>query len=306
MKTFAISTGDPAGIGPEVSVAAIAARPQHAYRVFGDARRLEAALPARTNVELVDVARWDDTWIDAHAPSAEGGRAQLLALDAAIDVALKGAVDALVTAPVSKEAIVESGTDFVGHTERLAERAGLEPDAVTMLFLGPRLSVGLVTTHLSVVDAANAITVARVKRTFEHLREALCRSGIAQPTIWVAGLNPHAGEGGLFGREEIDAITPALIDAPGGIRGPVASEAAFRAAASGIVDGVVAMLHDQATIASKLLDWGAAVNVTWGLPFVRTSVDHGVAYEAARDGSADPAGMIAAIDRADALTEVHS
>lgn len=264
-------------------------------------------LAGAANVELIDVARWDDAWIATHAPTAEGGRAQLRALDAAIDDALAGSVDALVTAPVSKEAIVASGEEpFVGHTERLAQRAGLEPDAVTMLFLGPRLSVGLVTTHLSVVDAAAAITTVRVKRTLDHLRDALQRSGIARPTIWVAGLNPHAGEGGLFGREEIDAIRPALLDAPSTVRGPVASEAAFRAAASGIVDGVVAMLHDQATIASKLLDWGSAVNVTWGLPFVRTSVDHGVAYEAARDGSADPAGMIAAIDRADALTEVHS
>ena len=295
-----VSTGDPAGIGPSICAAAIAARPEHTYRVYGDASRLRSI-----RAEHVDVARWDDAWIEAHAPSAEGGRAQLAALDAGIDDALAGRVDALVTAPVSKEAITLGGTEFVGHTERLAERAGLAPDAVSMLFLGPKLNVGLVTTHLSVREATAAITEARVLRTVTHLHEALRRSGIASPTIWVAGVNPHAGEGGLFGREELDVIAPALARSSIAVRGPIASEAAFRAAASGIVDGVVAMLHDQATIASKLLDWGSAVNVTWGLPFVRTSVDHGVAYEAARDGSGDPAGMIAAIDRAAVLAR-HS
>lgn len=295
---FAITTGDPAGIGPRVSVDAMAARPQHRYRVYGDAAWLKAILPTQVDAELVDVATWDQAMIDAHAPTADGGRAQLAALDAAIEHALQGEVRALVTAPVSKEAIVLGGTPFVGHTERLAERAGLAPDDVTMLFLGPKLCVGLVTTHLSVRDAVDAITPERVQRTTRHLHEALVRSGVNEPSIWIAGLNPHAGEGGLFGREEIEAIVPAMNDMPAGVRGPIASEAAFRAAASGIVDGIVAMLHDQATIASKLLDWGSAVNVTWGLPFVRTSVDHGVAYEAARDGSAEAAGMIAAIDRA--------
>lgn len=305
MTPLGISTGDPAGIGPRVVVDAIAARPQYAYRVYGDAARLEAMLPHDAPVELVDVARWDDSWLELHAPSAPGGRAQLAALDAAIDAALEGGVSALVTAPVSKEAIVAAGEPFVGHTERLAERAGLAPDAVTMLFLGPRLCVGLVTTHMSVRDAVDALTPTRVRRTVSHLGEALRCSGIAKPSIWVAGLNPHAGEGGLFGREDLDVIEPAIAGLAG-VQGPIASEAAFRAAAGGVVDGVVAMLHDQATIASKLLDWGSAVNVTWGLPFIRTSVDHGVAYQAARERTADAAGMIAAIDRAARLANLHS
>ena len=158
----------------------------------------------------------------------------------------------------------------------------------------------------------DAITVPRVERTVVHLAQALTAwRGQAPGVLEVCGLNPHAGEGGLFGREEIDVVTPALhrlgahpLVRREGVRvqGPSPSEAVFRRAAAGAVDGVVAMFHDQATIASKLLDFGSAVNVTWGLPFLRTSVDHGVAYDAARDGTADASGMAAAVALTLALT----
>jgi 4-hydroxythreonine-4-phosphate dehydrogenase len=228
---------------------------------------------------------------------------QLAALDAATDRVTAGEAPALVTGPTSKEAVARGGTPFTGQTEHLAARAGLERDAVTMLFLGPRLRVGLVTTHLAVRAAVDAITPSRVARTVRHLGEALLCLEVDRPVIGVTGLNPHAGEGGLFGEEEGRAIVPALAAAPEGVRleGPLGAETAFRWAADGTLDGVVTMLHDQATIASKLLDWGAAVNVTWGLPFVRASVDHGVAYDAAAAEKADAAGMEAALAMASAL-----
>jgi 4-hydroxythreonine-4-phosphate dehydrogenase len=307
---LAVSPGDPAGVGPEISARAVAAlREEAAFLVFGDAERMAARFealgvplrsagrPQRGEVALVDCARWSDDTLGAHAPSAEGGRAQLRALDAATDAVLAGEADALVTGPTSKAAVVMGGTSFTGQTEHLAARCGLPRDAVTMLFLGPRLRVALVTTHLSVREAADAITEARVHRTTTHLVEALRRLGTPEPHVVVTGLNPHAGEGGLFGREEGAAIAPVCARPFGSatVEGPMGAETAFRLASEGTVDGVVTMLHDQATIASKLLDWRAAVNVTWGLPFVRASVDHGVAYDAAAADRVDSQGMEAAI-----------
>lgn len=312
---LAVSLGDPAGVGPAVGVEALVARRgEDAYLVFGDADVLRRELilrgvepsdaaTSRGDIALVDVARWKEAVVQARRPTAEGGHAQLVALDAAIDAVTAGRARGLVTGPVSKEAICLSGEPFVGHTERLAERAGLAPDAVTMLFLGPRLRVALVTTHLSVRDAAAAVSALRVERSVRHLVEALHRLGVERPRIEVTGVNPHAGEGGLFGDEErhvVDALKH-LMGVRAEVVGPMPAEASFRRAASGATDGVVAMLHDQATIASKLLDWGAAVNVTWGLPYVRTSVDHGVAYDAAANGKADPDGMIAAFEMAHRL-----
>lgn len=329
---FAISVGDAAGIGPQVAVDAVAAALGEDRAVlFGDGARLQRLLNARgidavivssaeaagsQRVAVVDVGAISDAIVSTHAASAEAGAAAIRALDAAIDAVLTGQARAVVTGPVSKEAIVASGTAFVGQTEHLARRAGLSDDAVTMLFLGPRLRVGLVTTHVSVADAARHIDVARVERTVRHLAQALRRLEPHRPLrIDVTGLNPHAGEGGLFGSEESDVIAPACAQlraseafASAGLTivGPRAAEASFREAASGKVDGVVAMIHDQATIASKLLDWGDAVNVTWGLPFVRTSVDHGVAFDAAATGGADAAGMIAALRMARLLTSGHA
>ena len=182
-----------------------------------------------------------------------------------------------------------------------------------MMFLGPRLKVALVATHWPIKRVPSTITVEHIARTAHHLTEALRRwlPDERPLRIEVSGLNPHAGESGLLGTEEETIISPALdhlCEEPrfsGGeveLRGPTPAEAAFRHAADGRAHGIVAMFHDQATIPSKLLDWGQAVNVTWGLPFVRTSVDHGVAYDAAAAGTASESGMIAAIRAAQRLT----
>lgn len=326
-----IAVGDPGGVGPTVALrAAQARRPGTRVVLVGDAsqlKRLARASGVESAREIGDVAQATDdaiglldvgsvaeTAIARHAPSAETGAAQLAALDRAAGFVRDGAARALVTGPMSKEAVTLSGIEFVGQTEHLARISGLADDDVTMMFLGPRLRVALVTTHLAVVDVSAAITQARVQRTITHLASALERLYPEKRLqhLVVAGLNPHAGEAGMFGREEIDVIRPVVerlqkmppfVDGPIVLKGPLPAESVFRAAQRGDVMGVVAMLHDQATIASKLLDWGSAVNVTWGLPFVRTSVDHGVAYDAARDGTASEEGMQAALALADAFTQ---
>lgn len=296
-RPLLVTTGDPAGVGPLVSARGVEEL-EVPFLLLGDASRLP------TQASVVDTGRVSDAAVEAHAPSVEGGRAQLATLDAAIDRALRGEGRALVTGPVCKEAVELAGVPFTGQTEHLARRVGLAADAVTMLFLGPRLKVALATTHVAVSALPTAITQPRVERACQHLREALTRLGVETPKIVVSGLNPHAGEGGLFGSEERDVIAPAARAQ--GAEGPIGAETAFRLAAAGEVDGVVAMFHDQATIASKLLDWSHAVNVTWGLPFLRTSVDHGVAYDAAAAGVADVSGMRAALRMALRLTESTS
>ncbi len=320
--TLAFSTGDPAGIGPSISVRAALELSREGERVllFGDAAQLhrivieagaapwpvireDESLGGRV-VAIVDTGAVDAAAVALHAPNALCGAAQLRALDAAARAVQKGTASALVTAPTSKEAIVLAGTPFIGQTEHLARGANLRDDEVTMLFIGPRLKTALVTTHLAVRDVPLAVTFPRVLRATTHLGEALVRLGVPDGApIAIASLNPHAGERGLFGDEETRVLEPALEEArkhapysTNRLRlvGIVPAETAFRKAAEGELQGVVAMMHDQATIASKLLDWGAAVNVTWGLPFVRTSVEHGVAYDAAMKGLGDPASMMAA------------
>lgn len=329
---LAISAGDPAGVGPIVTAAALARGlgDDRAF-VYGDAgwmerafgrygfeafRRIETSEANALNageVGLVHVADWPLTMVQARAPTIDGGGVQREALEQACDAAIQKAARAVVTGPVSKEAVSLSGVSFRGQTEHLARRAGVHVENVTMMFLGPRLKVALVATHWPIKQVPATVTREHIERTVRHLTEALrrWRSDAATLRIEVTGLNPHAGEGGLLGTEEETIIGPtldALREEPpystGEVElvGPTPAEAAFRYSAEGRVDGVVAMFHDQATIPSKLLDWGEAVNVTWGLPFVRTSVDHGVAYDAAAEGKASESGMVAAIRAAQRLT----
>jgi 4-hydroxythreonine-4-phosphate dehydrogenase len=326
---LALSVGDPGGVGPEVALSAVARLAlSRDVVLFGDLELLRSvagtsgiapealiavagdspAVPVVDRLRVVDTGRGDSEAIQLRAPSAHTGEAQWLGLSAATRYVEEGFARGLVTGPVSKEAINMAGHPFQGQTEFLARRAGLRDDDVTMMFLGPVLRVALVTTHLSVADVPGAITDARVQRAIRHLCEALghLAQPEVQPPLAICGLNPHAGEGGLFGREEIEVIEGAIesvraLDLGPQLRGPLPAEAVFRAAKAGGLSGVVAMFHDQATIASKLLDWGEAVNVTWGLPFVRTSVDHGVAYDAAGTGNASDDGMCAALRMAIAL-----
>jgi 4-hydroxythreonine-4-phosphate dehydrogenase len=324
---LAVAVGDPGGVGPEVSMLAAHALRERVHSVlYGDAAQL-SGIAARHGfatllrggsegpceagcITVVDTGSLPEAVWRAHAPSAASGAAQLRALHWAASSVRRGEAAALVTGPTSKEAVVASGTPFTGQTEYLAQLDARPDDAVTMLFLGPVLRVGLVTTHLAVSAVPEAITAARVERTIRHVTEAVERLHPSGPRrIAVVGLNPHAGEHGLFGREEIavmgpvvDRLGPELAQRGVALTGPLPAEAVFRAAQRHDLEGVVAMYHDQATIAAKLLDWGASVNTTWGLSFLRTSVDHGVAYDAARAGTAESAGMLAAMEMALHLT----
>lgn len=246
-------------------------------------------------------------------PSPEGGAAQLAWVEAALSAVTAGEADAMVTGPVSKSSIVASGlVTFRGHTEYLAARCNVKH--VTMAFASERFTTALVTTHLPLAKVPRAIDDTSVARALVDLG-AYVASRVARGTrarVAVCGLNPHAGEGGLIGHEETriaaGMVTAKVLferlDLPIDVLGPLPAEAAFRHAKDGAYHGVLAMYHDQATIPMKLLGFGEAVNVTLGLPVVRTSVDHGTAYDQAGKGTADARGMISALQLAASLSAV--
>jgi 4-hydroxythreonine-4-phosphate dehydrogenase len=275
---IAITCGDPAGIGPEVAARA-AADP----RVLGVC---EAVLFGA------------DTGA-AFAPgvlSAEAGRAAYDAVVRAVDAAMKREVDAIATAPVNKEAFRLAGLPWSGHTDLLAHLTGARD--VAMMFHSDVLRVVLATVHIALADVPRALSAASLEATIDLTWRELPRFGIARPRIAVAGLNPHAGEHGLFGCEEQTIIAPAIaacrargID----VAGPFPADTVFVRARRGDFDVVVACYHDQGLIPVKLVAFGQAVNVTLGLPIVRTSVDHGTAFDIAGRGVADPESMIAAV-----------
>ncbi|MEZ4400390.1 MAG: 4-hydroxythreonine-4-phosphate dehydrogenase PdxA [Kofleriaceae bacterium] len=308
--TIAITLGDPAGIGPEVVAAALAAAPA-AVRdeavVFGDADILARA--AATMGVTVDV-RCEGPAAGAVVPGrpdAVSGLAQVAWLDAAIAAARAGRVDALVTAPISKTWARRAGLTFPGHTELLAERLGA--DQVAMTFVGPQLVVALATVHIPLAAVAATLTTARIVAVGQLLAAALGRE-LGRPgpiRLGVVGLNPHAGEGGLLGPEDDAVIAPAVaalaaaLGDAAQVSGPLVPDAAFRDARDGRYHGLVAMYHDQALIPVKLVDFERAVNVTLGLPIVRTSPDHGTAYDLAGTGRARPDSTIAALELAVAM-----
>lgn len=322
---IALSVGCPAGVGPEVSVAAAAGERSAHVLLVGDAGAIEQAakgrgLDAARIVRVVEpsaawalprgrIAVWQPTRDlpqrdrKPGAPTRASGTAQLAWIDAACDLVARGGADALVTGPVSKEAIVRSGAaSFRGHTEHLQQRLGARE--VVMAFWSPSLVTSLVTTHLPLARVPRAVTPSAVARATYWLAWLLANVSPKAPRVAVAGLNPHAGEGGLLGGEEKAAIVPGIVRArarlkaahiDAAIDGPIPAESAFRLALVRSWDGVTAMYHDQATIPMKLTGFGDAVNVSLGLPIVRTSVDHGTAYDRAGTWTADARGMKAAI-----------
>lgn len=310
---IAITMGDPCGIGPEIVLKAIACAP-HPDRLIAvgdpawlaaEAHRLSLPLPPR--IEPTERLPHDLAHgrIDPRA-----GHAAWQAIVSATRLAQTGQVRAIVTAPISKEALHSAGHDYPGHTELLAELAGNVE--VRMMLANDALRVVLVSIHVALAEAIGQLNSPAIVRTLEIADRSLRAAGMRAPRIAVAGLNPHAGEAGLFGREEIDIIEPAVrlarergIDA----RGPFAPDTVFmRARGFGEFDVVIAMYHDQGLIPIKYLGLDQGVNITLGLPFVRTSPDHGTAFDlAGRQGPdgrglADPASLIAAINQADALS----
>jgi 4-hydroxythreonine-4-phosphate dehydrogenase len=309
----AISLGDPSGIGPEVVGGALRAlRGEVAPVLFGDARvlrrelgdiglpLLEPGQPLPPGGALVAVTRLPAAALRPGRPHRAGGAAQLAALEAAFAAVSRGDAAALVTAPVSKAQVARALPGFVGHTEWLEARTRSRRSV--MMLAGSRLRVALVTNHVAMRRLGRLLTPGRIAETIAVAHRALREDfGLAHPRLALAALNPHAGEQGSFGDEEDRLLRPALARAAAeGARaaGPFPADSVFFRAARGEFDAVVALYHDQGLIPVKLLDalmGDAAVNVTLGLPVVRTSPDHGVAYDIAGKGKASPASMIAAI-----------
>jgi len=307
---IAVTTGEPAGIGPEIAVAAACAARLPTV-LLGDRQLLQRA------AESVRVAWPLPSWVgvehfDSKVPVVAGrldaGNATyvLALLDAAIDGCLRRRYRAMATAPVHKGVINEAGVPFTGHTEYLAERTGARH--VVMLLVGGGMRVALATTHLPLAQVAGAITIELLSATLDVLDHDLrSRFELPRPRIGVAGLNPHAGEGGHLGREEIDVIGPALAAARArGIdaTGPLPADTLFLPAVLSRFDAVLAMFHDQGLPVLKHASFGHGVNVTLGLPIVRTSVDHGTALELAGKGCADSGSMKEALTLADQLAAV--
>jgi 4-hydroxythreonine-4-phosphate dehydrogenase len=320
LPLLAVTLGDPCGIGPEVALKTLAhaelfntCRPL----LIGDERILRRAAgwlgrdsptferitdPAQGayrsgSVPLLDLgnAAPADCPVGQVCPAA--GRAAVEYVFTACDLALAGKADAIVTAPLNKEAMNLAGFHYAGHTELLTERTAAKK--VTMLLTGGALRVVHVSTHVSLEEAIRRVTRTRVSEVIDLAQAACLALGIDRPRIAVAGLNPHASEEGLFGSQEADEIIPAIQDARArglNVSGPLPPDTIFLRASRGEFDIVVAMYHDQGHIPMKLLAFDSGVNVSLGLPVIRTSVDHGTAFDIAGTGRASEASLLAAID----------
>ncbi len=321
---IAITLGDPAGIGPEIILKALALPEVYGTcrpLVVGDARRLRKAgtiVGSRLTVRPVDgpedgryrlgeIDCIDLAIVPEDLPfgklSAIAGDAAYRFIERAVQLAMAGRIDGICTAPLNKEALHAGGHKFPGHTEMLAKLSGT-PE-VSMMLATPKMRVIHVTTHIGLLDAIEKIEPGLVERTIVRGHDALIRSGMKRPRVAVCAINPHAGEGGLFGRgEEQKKVTPGIEAARArgiAVEGPLPADTLFYRAGRGDFDLVVAMYHDQGHGPVKVLGLEAGVNITVGLPFVRTSVDHGTAFDIAGTGKADERSMVQALRDAVAL-----
>jgi 4-phospho-D-threonate 3-dehydrogenase / 4-phospho-D-erythronate 3-dehydrogenase len=321
LPVLGITMGDAAGVGPEVTVMALMnddVRRKARTVVIGDASVIEDAarivgcsLPVRA-IEEVDPDALDDSaiWVlDLKNRPLDGlvrgkvdavnGKAAFEYVDRAVTLALANKIDAIVTAPLNKEAMHLGGYKYPGHTEALANLCDIGEDDITMLLASPRLRVSHVSTHCSMLEAVASVTTDRVVRVARLTAEAVAPLVNRPPKIALCGINPHAGENGLFGREDEDQIRPAaaLLQQEGiDAYGPIPGDTVFLRALKGDFDAVVAMYHDQGHIPSKLAGFDDTVNITLGLPIIRTSVDHGTAFDIAGTGKAQAVNMEVAID----------
>jgi 4-hydroxythreonine-4-phosphate dehydrogenase len=316
LPRIGITMGDPAGIGPEVVLKAVAeeeVRRACIPVIIGDAQLL--AHTART-LDLqsgYDIVRAEEEFPEHSEPviyhldniggfiepgieSGAAGKAAGGYIEAAVELCAAGSIDAVATAPINKRALFLGGYSFPGHTEFFAHLTGAEDYA--MAFVAGNLRIVLLSTHVPLAEAIRLVERDRIVRRVNLTNRELQRWGIEKPRIAVAALNPHGAEGGLFGVEEASEIMPA-IDACRrdeiNVQGPFSADTVFLRASRGEFDGVIACYHDQAMIPVKCLSFGEAVNVTLGLPFIRTSVDHGTAFDIAGKGLAEHSSMVAAI-----------
>lgn len=324
LPLIAVTMGDPAGIGPEIALKALsscAAPSTYAVFIIGDMKILQrtatvisrclplhsisnvnAMLPFRINVLDVNIASLGDAVTGK--PQGICGQAAYTYIIKAIELAKSKVIDAIVTGPINKEALKMAGIPYPGHTEILADKTGARD--FSMMFVCGNVNVVHVTTHVSLKKALTMISAQRVLSHTRLLNAALKNLGIVAPRIAVSGLNPHAGENGLFGDEEIVHIAPAIAQAQQeGIdaSGPYPPDTVFMRAFKGQFDGVVSMLHDHGFVALKSHDFDAGVNITIGIPLIRTSVGHGTAFDIAGKGVASEKSLLAAIDVAKRMIE---
>lgn len=316
--TLAITMGDPAGVGPEIVLkalqrpelheaarllvvgsrgvlAATAADLGYGTRLFG---LEQAASGWRSSPEAVPVHGVGELMPGDFEPgrvAAVTGRDSVRYVEEAAELTRTGRADAIVTAPINKESMRAAKIPYPGHTEILGAALGAH---VETMFVVDRLRIFFLTRHLSLRDAIDAISQEGLLKLLAHAREVLAELGYENPVIGVAGLNPHAGDGGLFGDEELTRLTPAVAEARArgwDVRGPIGADSIFHQALHGKYDAVISLYHDQGHIAAKTYDFNRTVSVTTGLPTIRTSVDHGTAFDIAGEGKADPTNMIEAV-----------
>jgi len=315
LQPLAVALGDPAGIGPEIVARAWTARALHALPPFfaiGDLRAIRAVWDGPVEVlsapadaaaafgRALPLVQVDDPGeIVPGDPNLAGARCALDSLEIAVGLARAGTAGGVVTGPVSKAQLYAIGFSHPGQTEFIAERCGIAPSNAVMMLAGPSLRTVPVTIHVPLADVPAQLTTELIVARARVVARSLQRDfGIAEPRLAVAGLNPHAGESGMLGREEIDIIAPAveLLRAEGmKITGPLSADTMFHATARAQFDVALCMYHDQALIPLKTVHFDDGVNVTLGLPIVRTSPDHGTAFGIAGTGQAQPDAMIAAI-----------
>jgi 4-hydroxythreonine-4-phosphate dehydrogenase len=315
---LAVTMGDPAGIGPEIAVRALLSpevRDISRSFLIGDARVFEQALKlcglsASLNrvagpealadkpgvIDVIHQNTADPAVLQMGKVQALGGEAAYAAIRTSIELAMAGRVAGVATTPINKESLKAAKIPFIGHTEMFADQTGAREEMTMFTISG--LKIFFLTRHLSLVDACRQITRDRTLRGIENSMKALRQLGIDTPHLAVAALNPHGGEDGLFGREEIEAIRPAIEAARARglqVSGPVPADSVFHMARIGRYDAVLSLYHDQGHIAAKMMDFEKTVSVTLGLPILRTSVDHGTAFDIAGTGKASAVSMIEAI-----------
>jgi len=319
LPIIGITMGDPTGIGPEILVKALSMEePFRACRpvVFGDREALSRAIQIQnlsTTLEAIDkipqdgylpqkifffpLSQLEVASLRFGQPDRGCGEAMVKYIEEAVKRARNRELDAITTCPINKKAMNEAGYSFPGHTELLAHLVGAS--SVAMMFLGSKWRIVLVTTHFPLKDVSRWISKDRILSTLRLTDEGMKKYfGIPYPKIGVLGLNPHCGEGGLLGEEETREILPAIAEAKllgMDVEGPFPADSFFNISGRYAFDAVISMYHDQGLIPIKMLDFKEAVNFTLGLPFIRTSVDHGTAYDIAGKGLADPSNLVKAI-----------
>jgi len=305
-KKLAITMGEPGGVGPEIIVKALVDNSVRRWcrpvivgdaAVMKDAARLAGVSLKAESVDLIDIK--SPYKFKRGVPSKGAGRAVVHYIEKAVALAMNNEVDGIVTAPISKESLNMAGYQWPGHTELLAELTGAGDFA--MMFISRKLRIILCTIHIPLKDVPKKITKGRVVNTIKLAIQGCNMLGVRDPHIAVAGLNPHAGESGVIGKEEGRAIVPAIEDmkkAGAHVSGPYPPDVIFHKAYKGEFDMVVCMYHDQGLIPFKMLAFESGVNATVGLPIIRTSPDHGTAFDIAWQNKANPSSMIEAIKMA--------